>query len=377
MNYSFYDEMDELDDILNESTDEEIFIESMEELFEEKASQLEYNIRRFKEKYNFNPKDSTIIVDGHKYKVDMRFNDPISYIKGVGASENLGTSAKIDGGSIDTTPITLSKSFFMLKDDSRRAAVLQHEIGHLKLHSKNPKNPHTDKKTISRNLSTTDSKYYVRYRTQKLRREDPSINKQEIRHTLKDDPSVQKRLKNNKELAAQSSATKSEEAERDKLRKRATELSSTKNPLAGKHLNPVEIEADRYAANKVGERPLKRALRESYKKGRSDKPMVLEDKNAIRKTVCNINKKRNDIDPFAPLGSERNDDQLDMNDEKQTRNAIGKKYRENMEDVKDARRKNQEAYSKMTDAEKKEYNTKQNKRRDNYDKKVKKLHSEQ
>lgn len=33
MNYSFYDEMDELDDILNESTDEEIFIESMEELF--------------------------------------------------------------------------------------------------------------------------------------------------------------------------------------------------------------------------------------------------------------------------------------------------------------------------------------------------------
>lgn len=38
MNYSFYDEMDELDDIINESTDEEIFIESMEELFEEKTS---------------------------------------------------------------------------------------------------------------------------------------------------------------------------------------------------------------------------------------------------------------------------------------------------------------------------------------------------
>lgn len=37
MNYSFYDEMDELDDIINESSDEEIFIESMEELFEEKS----------------------------------------------------------------------------------------------------------------------------------------------------------------------------------------------------------------------------------------------------------------------------------------------------------------------------------------------------
>lgn len=36
MNYSFYDEMDELDDILNDSTDEEAFIEAMEELFEEK-----------------------------------------------------------------------------------------------------------------------------------------------------------------------------------------------------------------------------------------------------------------------------------------------------------------------------------------------------
>lgn len=42
MNYSFYDEMDELDDILNESSDEEIFIESMEELFEEKATRTEY-----------------------------------------------------------------------------------------------------------------------------------------------------------------------------------------------------------------------------------------------------------------------------------------------------------------------------------------------
>lgn len=38
MNYSFYDDMDELDDIINESTDAEMFIESMEELFEEKTS---------------------------------------------------------------------------------------------------------------------------------------------------------------------------------------------------------------------------------------------------------------------------------------------------------------------------------------------------
>ena len=35
MNYSFYDEMDELGDIINESTDEEIFIEAMEEIYEE------------------------------------------------------------------------------------------------------------------------------------------------------------------------------------------------------------------------------------------------------------------------------------------------------------------------------------------------------
>lgn len=352
-NDSFYEDMDELDDILNETSEYEDIIESVDELFEEKATQLEYNIRRFKEKYHFNPKDSTIVVDGHKYKVDMRFKDPISYIKGVGVSDNLGTAARIDGGSVDATPITLSKSFFMLKDDSRRAAVLQHEIGHLKLHSNNPKNPHIDKKAISRNLSTTNSKYYVRRQVQNLRKEDPSMSKQEIRRTLKDDPSVQKRMKNNKELVALSTATKSEEAERDKLRKRAIELSSTKNPLAGKHLNPLEIEADRYAANKVGERPLKRALRESYKKGRSDKPMLSEDKNAIDKTVRGINMKKFDIDPFASLGSENNDEQIDVNNEKQTRDAVSKKYRENKKDVKDARRKNQEDYSKMSDAEKK------------------------
>ena len=40
--------MDELDDILNESTDEEAFIEAMEELFEEKATRTEYAMRRFK-----------------------------------------------------------------------------------------------------------------------------------------------------------------------------------------------------------------------------------------------------------------------------------------------------------------------------------------
>ena len=80
MNYSFYDEMDELDDILNESTDEEIFIESMEELFEEKATRDEYVMRRFKDKYKYDPKSGTIEVEGQRYKVVLPDKSGIEYI---------------------------------------------------------------------------------------------------------------------------------------------------------------------------------------------------------------------------------------------------------------------------------------------------------
>ena len=80
MNYSFYDEMDELNDIINESTDEEIFIESMEELFEEKATRTEYAMRRFKERYKYNPNDKTIVVNGTRYKVDLDIAKPIIYV---------------------------------------------------------------------------------------------------------------------------------------------------------------------------------------------------------------------------------------------------------------------------------------------------------
>lgn len=128
MNYSFYDEMDELDDILNESTDEEIFIESMEELFEEKATRTEYAMRRFKERYKYNPNDKTIVVNGTRYNVDLDIAKPIIYLPdsagGHAASPRQTCFAWTDEGQI-----ILDKKFFQLKDDKRRAAVLQHEVG--------------------------------------------------------------------------------------------------------------------------------------------------------------------------------------------------------------------------------------------------------
>lgn len=51
MNYSFYDEMDWLDDILTESTDEEIFIESIEDLLDERVSTFTEGILNHLHKY--------------------------------------------------------------------------------------------------------------------------------------------------------------------------------------------------------------------------------------------------------------------------------------------------------------------------------------
>ena len=51
MNYSFYDEMDELDDILNESSDAETFIESIEDLLDERVSTFTEGILNHLHKY--------------------------------------------------------------------------------------------------------------------------------------------------------------------------------------------------------------------------------------------------------------------------------------------------------------------------------------
>lgn len=298
MNYSFYDEMDELDDILNESTDEEIFIESMEELFEEKASQLEYNIRRFKEKYNFNPKDSTIIVDGHKYKVDMKIKDPIAVVPGDPDEYGNRTpmvvkrtlSSELTNKHIDTSPIILNKHFFQLKDDKRRAAFLQHEIAHTKLHSTNASYPHTDPKRISPAVVSDEIRSQNKQIAKKLKKQgytDGEIKDMRDKSYTKYDD-----IDNQEDLRNKSTATDTEQKERLKARLAAKKYVPNENlPNASSHADPAEFEADRYAANKVGEKYIKRGIRELYKKQRNEykkDPYAAKD-GAIGETLDRMN----------------------------------------------------------------------------------------
>ena len=261
MNYSFYDEMDELDDILNESTDEEIFIESMEEIFEEKATRTEYAMRRFKERYKYNPSDKTIVVNGTRYKVDLDIAKPIIYLPD-GAGGHAATPRQTCFAWTDEGQIILDKKFFQLKDDKRRAAVLQHEVGHGKLHNTTPGNKTADRSKISRTMIMDEiaeqeaelKKYYKQIGfSDKETAEYVQMWKDGIK------PNIDGYLK-------MSTASEVEDKIRASARAAARKYVPKHNPNLDKtHTNANEFEADRYAANKVGERYIKRGVRETMK----------------------------------------------------------------------------------------------------------------
>ena len=100
MNYSFYDDMDELHEILEETTDEEEFLETMMDLlgfndprygvFMEKKTSIEYNIQSFKKRYKYKIRNAkpTIRINGHRVEVDLDINDYSDYERTVSVEYN-------------------------------------------------------------------------------------------------------------------------------------------------------------------------------------------------------------------------------------------------------------------------------------------------
>ena len=104
-----------------------------EGVFEEKASREYYTIERFKKKYNYNPSDKTITVDGDKYRIDININKPLAeYINSKGETDYHARGIWVGGSSNGMPTISVDKDFFALKNDNRRDAILKHEIGHVK-----------------------------------------------------------------------------------------------------------------------------------------------------------------------------------------------------------------------------------------------------
>ena len=239
------------------------FLESIEEYIDsyytEMETREEYAKRRFIKKYKYNPNNKTIIVDGKQIKLDMDTNSRIMDVAANPKNDDTVTTVRQTSAELlsKVPTIHLDKNFFKLKNDKRRDAILQHEVGHTKLH--NVKSPDKELKTNKALLSYVNQSMNTLKTTLKAYGYNDNdikdyINSSEIKQWKKD--VAKKYLKNGMP----------DNKERAKLRESAIEkfkkFDKSKQP---DHANTMEFEADRYAANKEGSSALKKGIRELYK----------------------------------------------------------------------------------------------------------------
>ena len=231
--------------------------EKVYDFFMEKKTRDEYRREQFKTKYNFkpydktNPNEGTIRVNGKTYDIDMGKSKLIE--------DSYGDKVERETQSeTDTGKIWLDNNFFKLKNNKRRDGVLNHELGHLKMHSIDPYADHTDKNFITMTQYGNDRRDAFRYEVKKRKLEKvtkqdrDSINKQlDYLDSFEDYPKIAKNNSKNNKISK----------ERDKV---VNHIRKYENPKH-RHLNTTEFEADRYAANKTSSKDFKKALRETSK----------------------------------------------------------------------------------------------------------------
>lgn len=239
---------------------------SLDEFITEKATREQYRMKAFKKKYNYNPKDKSIIVDGEKYYVDLDVNNPIMKVKD--ANGNFTTVARFTSANImdDNGTINLDKNFFKLKNSGRRDSILKHEIGHIKLNAiKN--NGKAESASIQTNYDAyvketfnTTKSFFKQFGIPMSDKEIMSMVKQQLKDagitqsTYEPTSAERKKQKVIREIRAY-------------IEKKYTANRDAYND----HTNYKEIEADRYAANHSSDSNLKKGLREYNKYNKSEK----------------------------------------------------------------------------------------------------------
>ena len=239
---------------------------SLDEFITEKATREQYRMKAFKKKYNYNPKDKSIIVDGEKYYVDLDVNNPIMKVKD--ANGNFTTVARFTSANImdDNGTINLDKNFFKLKNSGRRDAILKHEMGHIKSNAiKN--NGKAESASIQTNYDAyvkeafnTTKSFFKQLDIPMTDKEIMSIIKQQLKDagitqsTYEPTSAERKKQKVIREIRAY-------------IEKKYTANRDAYND----HTNYKEIEADRYAANHSSDSNLKKGLREYNKYNKSEK----------------------------------------------------------------------------------------------------------
>lgn len=338
MNYSFYDEMDELHEILEETTDEETFLETMMDLlgfndpkygvFTEKKSSVEYALKRFKEHYHYDPENSTITVRGKEYKVDFKIKNDV-YHNGDKWSER-ELEAVINGPD---KKIVLDNKFFKLKNDKRRDALLEHELTHMTLHSEDPSSKYIDTDTIS-------SRKITRKEVDQSKREtgedEPGLSDDERKARTRQGVFRRMQLRNQSQpLKNKSTATDEMNKARDDAAKRA-ESHVPKHPevVRSTHVNdPDEYEADARSVNRMGgPKHLKAALRESNKHMKSEKEIrrsTRAQRHADELQTNKINPNTKYIPPLSKEGKRKltNQEVKDIRKDQNIRSAEDMKYR--------------------------------------------------
>ena len=265
--------------------------------YTEMKTREEYAIRKFKKKYDYDPKTKTIKgPDGERIEVDIDIKNPKMKVKNIFGGDT-DSDRKTSSDKLSKTPkINLDYRFFKYKNQKRRDAVLQHEIGHTKLHSLNTSKSNLKTKSagadIINEIIDDMGKNYVR---NKAATED-EVKKMKERGSLKirKDQMTRKYEKDmdeNKESSKlrNSAYEKFKKDEEDykyfKPRKSNTDEQNKKEnrrkpaSMTDPHASVKEFEADRYAANKAGSSELKKALREGYKmnKKKTDKSKEYSD----------------------------------------------------------------------------------------------------
>ena len=258
------------------------FLESIEEeidsYFTEMETREEYAKRRFIKKYKYNPNNKTIIVDGKQIKLDMDTNSRIMDVAANPKNDNTTIAERQTAAELlsKVPTIHLDKNFFKLKNDKRRDAILQHEVGHTKLH--NLKSPDKDLKTNKAVLTYVNQSMNTIKSTLKAY----GYNDSDIKDYM-NGPDIKKMKKEIVKSYLKNGMP--DNKERAKLRESAIEkFKKFDKSKQSEHANTMEFEADRYATNKAGSSSLKKGIRESYKFARKNiKNQPKEVKSAYNK----------------------------------------------------------------------------------------------
>ena len=229
-----------------------------------------YKLDNYLKKHNYDKETGTIEINGRKIKIDKD-------IKSKTFTTSDGHIARRQTFADMTSPegkIILDKNFEQLKNNKRRDAILNHEVGHIKYH--NISSPETTKKS-------RDAALDGMAKTQLLANGLPVNNM-------------------NKALA-KSSMSKEYPAKSKKFyqynktdRERHKNLKKLKNYEKDniEHSDRTEFEADIYASQQKNGDQLKRGLRESYKhftknteKELSSSPIkfIRDSSNAVKKQI--------------------------------------------------------------------------------------------